>query len=333
MNRTARLLSLTLTCGLPAPGIAFAQAIDMSHGQQVNISNAGSTDWNRDAQTVTFNDQARAVRGDVTVDADQLIAFLRKKAPPPGQPVTPPADAGKQDGQGSDPMGGGSQEIYRLQAIGHVHIYTPTDQGFGDKAVYDIDQATLVMTGHALKLVTPQDVLTARDVMEYHSNEHMSVGRGNATVTTNDGRRILADVLVGYSKPDQQPAQPGAPAPVKPANAPDPLSSGSSKLEKVYAWGHVFIRTPTETVVGDRGVYIPDTSIARVLGHVKITRGQNQINGAAAIVNMKAGLATMTQAPGARVEGLVVPNETSGSDASAPGGKPATSTPSERPAR
>jgi lipopolysaccharide export system protein LptA len=33
------------------------------------------------------------------------------------------------------------------------------------------------------------------------------------------------------------------------------------------------------------------------------------MNGAAAIVNMKTGVATMTQLPGARVEGLIVPNE------------------------
>jgi len=299
MNRTLSLLPLL---GSFLPAVAAAQAIDMSHGQQVNVSNAGPTEWNRDAQTVTFSDQARAIRGDVTVDADKLIAFLRKKAPTPGAPPPPP----KQDGQGGDdPMGGGSQEIYRLQALGHVHIFTTTDQAWGDKAVYDIDQATLVMTGHALKITTPNDVMTARDVMEYHSNEHMSVGRGDATVTTNDGRRIKADVLVGYSKPnDPAPNQP------KPATGGDPMSSGSTKLDKVFAWGHVFIRTPTETVIGDRGVYVPDTSIARVLGHVRITRGQNQLNGAAAIVNMKAGLATMTQGPGARVEGLVTPNET-----------------------
>jgi lipopolysaccharide export system protein LptA len=45
-----------------------------------------------------------------------------------------------------------------------------------------------------------------------------------------------------------------------------------------------------------------------VLGNVHITRGENQLNGAAAIVNMKTGLATLTQVPGERVKGLVVPN-------------------------
>ena len=57
----------------------------------------------------------------------------------------------------------GGNEIYRVEAEGNVHIFTPTDQAWGDRAVYDIDQAVLVMTGHDLKLTTPNDVLTARD--------------------------------------------------------------------------------------------------------------------------------------------------------------------------
>nr|WP_242403433.1 hypothetical protein [Asaia platycodi] len=97
-----------------------------------------------------------------------------------------------------------------------MHIYTTTDQAWGDKALYDIDQAVLVMTGKALKLTTPQDVMTARDVMEYHANTRMSVGRGDATVTTNDGKRIKADVLVAFSKPDS-----AAPAPARDAASPN----------------------------------------------------------------------------------------------------------------
>ncbi len=62
-----------------------------------------------------------------------------------------------------------------------------------------MDQAVLVVTGHALKLTTPNDVLTARDDLEYWSQKHMAVARGNAVVVTNDGRRIAADTLVAYT--------------------------------------------------------------------------------------------------------------------------------------
>ena len=78
--------------------------------------------------------------------------------------------------------------------------------------MYDIDQAVLVLTGKAMKLTTPQDVMTARDTMEYWSQKHMAVGRGDATVTSNDGRRITADTLVGYTQ-DNSATPPGAAAP------------------------------------------------------------------------------------------------------------------------
>ena len=285
----------------------------------------GGIDWDQKAQTVTAYEQARAVRGAVTVDADRLIAFYRKKpgaAAPAATPVsTAPAAAAATST--ASPVPGepeGENEIYRLEAVGHVHIYTATDQAWGDHGIYDIDQAVLVLTGHALKLTTPSDTITARDSLEYHPQTHVSVARGDAVLVTNDGRRIAADVLVGYSVPNGPAGQgPSAPTPAAGQNKPgaDPLAS-SGKLKKSEAYGDVVVRTQTETVTGDRGVYVTDTGIARIMGNVHITRGQNQLNGRAAIVNMHTGLATLTEDPGNRVQGLIVPNDTTATGQAAP---------------
>jgi lipopolysaccharide export system protein LptA len=51
--------------------------------------------------------------------------------------------------------------------------------------------------------------------------------------------------------------------------------------------------------------------MARLGGDVHITRGQNQLNGAEANVNMKTGIATLVAAPQNRVHGLVLPNDAS----------------------
>ncbi|MBB2204601.1 LptA/OstA family protein [Gluconacetobacter takamatsuzukensis] len=310
---SAFLLLGAVACLFP-PGAARGQAIDLSHGGQISVTAAGGFDWDQKTQTVTAYDKAQATRGNVTVTGDRLIAFYRKKAAP-GSAAGAPAEPAAQPAAGAQGMdaGSGANEVYRLNALGHVHIFTDTDQAWGDKAVYDIDQAVMILTGTGLKLTTPQDVLTARDSMEYYSQTRMSVGRGNATVTTNDGRQIRADVLVGYSAPTQPapqttPQSTPQPAPQAAGKGAEPLTS-SGKLEKVNAFGHVFVRTQTETVTGDRGVYVPDTGIARIVGNVHITRGQNQISGAAAIVNMHTGIATMTERPGGRVSGLIVPNE------------------------
>ncbi len=308
------------------PAGAVSEGIDLSHGGPVTVTALGGIDWDQKNQTVTAHDQARAVRGDTTVDADVLIAHYRKKATPPPKPGAPPppkptpvsATPTTTPGSLDDT---GSNEIYRLNAEGHVHMFTPTDQAWGDHAVYDIDQAVLVLTGHALRLTTPNDVLTARDSLEYFSAKHMAVARGDATANSNDGRRIVGDTLVGYTVDPYAPPPPKGQA-AKPATAKQGGSGSDAdqpgKLQRVEAYGHVILTTPTEIVTGDRGVYIPDTGLARVVGHVHVTRGENQLNGAAAIVNMKTGVATITQAPGRRVQGLVVPNGSGGGSSASP---------------
>lgn len=291
---------------------AAAQGIDLSNGGPVQVNAAGGIDWQQDQQEVIAHGDARAVRGNVTVTGDILIAHYRKKAAKPGAPPPPPPKPGTTGGVADDTEG---SEVYRLDAVGHVHIFTPTDQAFGDKAVYDMDQSVLVLTGQHLRLITPQDVVTARDSMEYWPQTHMAVARGNAVVVTDDGRRMAGDILVAYTTPGQgNPAPaPGVTPPPVPAKTatgppPDPLLA-SGKLKLVDAFGNVDVRTPTETVHGDRGVYDPVTDRAHIVGHVKVTRGQNQLNGSAAEVNMKTGVATMLSGAQERVAGLIVPND------------------------
>lgn len=301
-----RLLPAALL--LLLPGTALAQAIDFSKGGPIEVTSRDGMEWRQNEQEVIAQGAARAVRGDVTVTADRLTARYRRKAAPSGAALTA-ATPGAPGPGGADT---GNNEIYRLEADGHVRIFTPTDLAVGDHAVYDIDQAVLLMTGGDMKLTTPQQVLTARDTMEYWSQKHMAVGRGLATVTTADGRRLAADTLVGYTTPPDAPnASPGAPTAKPPRPGTDPLLA-SGKLQRIEGFGHVEVRTATETIRGDRGVYVADTGIARLAGDVRITRGQSQLNGDEAIVNMRTGISTLSRTPGKRVEGLVVPNDAAG---------------------
>ncbi len=280
-----RFLRITLLLALPALP-ATAQQIDLARGGQLEVTAAGGFEWREQEQKIIATGDARAVRGTVTVLADRLIAHYRKRG-------TAPAAAGVADT--------GSTEIYRIEAEGHVRILTPTDEAVGDRAIYDLDQAVMVMTGQGLRFTTPQQVLTARDSVEYWADKRMAVARGAARVVTSDARQITADTLVGYTTaPDS--------TPTPTANAPaDPVASG--KLQRVEAYGNVEVRTASDTVRGDRAVYVPDSGIARVLGQVRVTHGQNQLNGPAADVNMKTGVARMIADPGQRVQGLIMPND------------------------
>ncbi len=292
--RVAFALALLLT------GPAWGQALDLSKGGPIDVTSDNGIEYRQAEQVVIARGNARAVRGDVTVTADRLTARFRRKGSVPG---APPPPAGGPDA--------GNNEIYRLEADGNVHIFTATDLAVGDHAIYDIDQAVLLMTGAAMKITTPQQIMTARDTMEYWSQKHMAVGRGLAVVVTSDGRRLAGDTLVGFTNP--APA-PGTAPPPKPATKPDakPGETGitGGKLQRVEAFGNVEVRTVTETFRGARAVYVTDSEIARLAGNVRVTRGQSQLNGDEAVVNMRTGIYTMTKAPGGRVQGLVVPNDT-----------------------
>jgi lipopolysaccharide export system protein LptA len=316
------------------PASALAQGIDLSGGGPVEVTSRGGFEWRENDQKVIASGDARAVRGNVTVTADRLIAYYRKKAgtdAPHPPSAGPPASIPTPEASGSD-IENGSNEVYRLEAEGNVHIYTPTDEAVGDRAIYDIDQAVLVMTGKNMKLTTPQQVMTARDSMEYWSQKHMAVGRGNAVVVTTDGRRLSGDVLVGFTKPPDggSASKPSAPSPtatnVAAPNAKPPSDpiAASGKLERVEAYGNVEVRTQVDIGRGDRGLYLPDTGIARLIGHVRLTHGQDQLNGPAADVNMKTGIGHIIAMPGQRVQGLIIPNDSTAQakkPAVPPGGK------------
>jgi len=313
-----------------------AQQLDLSHGGPIDITARDGIEWRQVEQQVIARGDARAVRGGVTVTADRLTAWYRKKG------ASQAAQPAPVSGLAGDPSTEGN-EVYRLQADGHVHVFTATDQAQGDKATYDLDQSVLVMTGHDLKLTTPNDVIIAKDDLEYWPQKHMAVARGDAVVVTNDAKRVSGDTLVAYTTENPAPAS-ATPAPKSPATpvavkaSDDPLAA-SGKLQRVEAFGHVSIRTPTDTVTGDRGVYVPDTGMARLGGNVHITRGQNQLNGAEADVNMKTGIANLVAEKAGRVHGLVVPNDEStksiGNDPTAPAktdaSKKATPSPVQKP--
>ena len=314
MNRWLRLSAAAAlpACLALAPGLALAQGIDLTQGGPIQVTAQNGIEWRQADQVVVARGDAKASRGTVTVTADELSAWYRPKkdnAPPAAgraaRASQPPA--GETPAGIAGPASAEGNEVYRLRAEGQVHVFTPTDNAWGDQATYDLDRAVLVMTGRSLKLTTPTNTLTARDTLEYWADKRMAVARGDASVLTSDARRISADTLVAFTAPPR--AGPPASQPAAAASgAVDGAAALAGKLERVEAFNRVTIRTATDFVTGDLGVYEPDSGIARLAGHVRITRGDNQINGAEAIVNMKTGVATLTAGGEGRVSGLVVPN-------------------------
>jgi lipopolysaccharide export system protein LptA len=261
---------------------AWAQPLDLTKGGAIELTWRDSSEIRDQEKTAIVTGDARAVRGNVTVLADRLVAHYRKKA------------------GGTGEAGTAGNEIYRLEAHGHVRIVTPTDEAVGDAAVYDIDQAVLVMTGAALRLTTPQQTLTARDSLEYWSDKRMAVARGAAVVVTSDGRRISADTLVGYTAP---------PKSDQPAAAKADPTAASGTLERVEAYGNVEVRTASDTGRADRGLYVAALDSAWLLGNVRLSASNGmQMKVDAAVANKKTGIFRTVNNPGNRAQGMIPPS-------------------------
>jgi lipopolysaccharide export system protein LptA len=315
----ATLLGVGLCCGLAAG----AQNLDLSQGGPIEITSSDGIEWRQAEQVVIARGNARAVREAVVVDADRLIARYRPRGGTT-QGATPVATPGT--AQGATPLSG--SEIWRLEAEGTVRITSATERATGSRAVYDLDQAVMVLSGTGLALDTPEQRITARDSLEYWPQRRMAVARGGAVVVTTDDRRITADTLVAYfveappagaTPASTAPASgvaSGAPARPTPGGLPGP--GEGSRIDRVEAFGNVEIRTAEEVVRGERGAYSPQTGLARILGGVRITRGDNQLNGQEAIVNLRTGISRLVSAPGQRVQGLVVPQQTQPTQAQVP---------------
>jgi len=276
-------------------GAAWAQGVDLNQGGPIEVTARDGMEWRQNEQLVIARGAARAVRGGVTIESDVLLARYRPRGGAPAE--ARPASEGP----------GGASEIWRLEAEGSVVITTATDRAEGDRAIYDMDQAVMVLTGRNLRLTSPDNVLTARDSVEYWPQRRMAVARGDAVVVTKDDKRVRADVLVAHFR--EAPNEAGAPRPQPARPAAENAPGSDSNLEKVEAFGRVEIRTPTEVVRGDTGVYTPPNGLARLLRNVTIVRGDNTLTGCEAIVNMQTGISQLVSCPGDRVRGIIVPGQ------------------------
>lgn len=241
---------------------AFAQAIGLPGQSQelpIEINADEGIEWQRDAGAYIARGNARAVQGDVAIHAGTLIAYYRQGAK-------------------------GSTEIWRIDAETNVRIVGPNQTAFGDKAVYDVIQGVLVLTG-GTRLVTPQDRITARDSLEYWEKRALAVARGNAVAVRGE-KRLRADVLTASFKRGKD---------------------GKSRVDRIEAFDNVRISSPTEIVRANRGVYNVSTGIVILKGGVKITRGQDQLNGEAAEVNLNTGVSRMLSSGRGPVRGVFAP--------------------------
>lgn len=248
---------------------AQAQDINLASGSQdqpLEIYADNGIEWQQNEQVIIAQGNAVAKRANVTVNADELRAYYTE-----AQEDT-----------------SGNTDIHRLEALGGVEIVSTTEKATGDKAVYDLKRAIMVISGNRPTLRTPEDVISADSTLEYWEEKAQAVARGNATAV-RQGRKIKADVIAALFHKNKK---------------------GQSEIHRVNAFGNVEIVTKTEHVTADKGVYNVNSGIATLTGAVKIKRGQNLLNGCSATVNLRTNISRLKACAGTndnRVRGLVLP--------------------------
>ena len=286
MTRTGAAALVALVLGAPVARAQLPFLTGQDGGKPIGIQAENGIEWQQNNHVYIARGHAKATRGDGSVQADTLYAYYRPAGP------APPAAAAK-DAK-TDPFSGGSTEIYRIEADGDVRFTTPTQTLTGDHAVYDIDDALLVVTGKQLRLETPRQTITARDSFEWYDAKQIGVARGDA-VATRDDRHVRADVLTAIVEKDR---------------------NGAQRISRINANGNVIVTSPGQIARGDAGVYNLDTGIATLAGHVRLTRGDNELRGRYAVVDLNRNVSRLLSAPPGvkvaggradRVEGMLIP--------------------------
>lgn len=279
------LLILPLAWALGS-GAALGQGLGLgaTSSKPIEVYADQGIEWNQKEKLYIARGNAKAIQGDTTVHADTLTAHYEETK-----------------GKGS--------EITRIIALGNVKIVSPEQTVYGDRGVYDAQKGMLVLTGKKLRLETKEDIVTARDSLEYYDKKGLAVARGNAVLRQRNppkggGRTVRADILTTQSAPGRGRQQ----------SAAKKQTTGKGRdLRRMDAYGNVVITRPGEIALGQRGVYRPNEQTAELWGKVRITRGENQMNGERAIVNFKTGVSRLIAGQGGKgqppVRVLIVPNQ------------------------
>lgn len=247
----------------------FAQApVKVAEGKPVEISASKTLEWLRTEKKYVARGDAEIKQGDFLLKSKLIEALYRV-------------------------ANSGSTEIWQITATDDVQIHLPPHIAYGDKAVYTVDTAQAVLTGQNLRIVTPEETITARDRIVYDQAHAQLSAQGAAHVTKGDNT-LDAQTLTAIFVPGAE---------------------GSQTLDRIVAQGDVVITSPNEKISGVSGVYTAATQKAVLEGPVRLESKEGFLEGARAEVDMATGISRIfaaqpgPQGQGGRVTGRFFPKK------------------------
>lgn len=173
-------------------------------------------------------------------------------------------------------------EVFRVEAEGNVRITRDDLVATGARGTYDTDRRIGRLTGTGLAVASGDGRLSATDVIELHDERRIVIARGGARLV-RPGEELRAAVITLHFEPA------------------DSAGRGRTQLARVEAEGDVRVSSCAGLVQARRMVYDPQSGDAQLSGDVRLTRGNDRLEGAEAEVNTKNGSMRVTSAPRGRV--------------------------------
>lgn len=158
------------TLPLNAKTIRAATSTNSSPPIEIDADNA--IEWRQKQNMVLAQGNARAVRGDLRVNANVLRALYRE-------------------------LVDGTTQFWRLDASGNVEIISPSEVIHADQGSYDLDKDILLLQGDPVTLTTDTSRITAKESMEYRTQSRTLIARGDATAVQGN-REMRGDIITVY---------------------------------------------------------------------------------------------------------------------------------------
>lgn len=262
---------------------AHAQALPQTSNQPIEISADRSLEWHKTENKLIARDNALVKQGDTAIEAQTITAVYSESSD-----------------SNTDKNNIGLKEV---TAEKDVILTSRDNKAYGDTATYDVTNGLAVMRGSNLRMISPNQLLTAQDRFEYQVVQGRLLAIGNAKVKHTDEKgqtnTLQADSLIAMLADDQ---------------------NGKRSLKTLEAKSNVVITTPTETLTGNYGVYNARNKTAVLEGNVEIRRGRNILQGARADVDLNTNQSRLSgsaspssSSGGGRVRGVFYPESKNGS--------------------
>ena len=223
----------------------------------IEVSANKGIEWQREEKIFIARGSAKAIQGDIKVYADELIAHYRDI-----------------DGQNTD--------VYRVDALGNVIIYSKNETARGSAAVYDFEKDVLVMEGSPSILDTPDGKVISYETIQFWGKDDIALAKGNAQAE-RDNNKLFADMLVARFQTGNE----------KSINN-DNQNQENARISMIEGYGNVRLETKSgEVILGERGKYDLISEVAILDGNVRVKSENSQMKGGFAVIDTSKGVSTL----------------------------------------